>query len=184
VDDLFKAAADLQDGLDRFGLRNCIIGGLTLQAWGELRLTRDADFSVFTGFVDEERKVNQILTLVTPRHSNAMGFALTNRVILGLASTVPVDIGLAAFDYEANMIDRSVDFDFGIGRTLRICSANDLVIMKMFAGRDQDYADIVGVLKVSKDLLDWNIIEAELSPLLEAIDSQDRLDWLFQQREK
>ncbi len=182
MDDLFRAAGELQDGLDKLRLPNCIIGGLALQAWGELRLTRDADFSVFTGFVDEERKVNEIFTIVTPRTSGAMDFALSNRVIIGLFNTMPVDIGLAAFDYEARMIDRGVDFDFETGRTLRICSANDLVIMKMFAGRDRDFTDVIGVLKRSEELLDWNLIETELTPLLEAIDSSDRLDWLFRQR--
>ena len=183
MDELFRVAAELQSGLDRLGLPNCIIGGLALQAWGELRLTRDVDFSVLTGFDDEERKIDQILTIVTARYPNAIDFALKNRVILGLVGgTVPVDIGLAGFDYETRTLDRSVEFDFGAGRTLRVCSASDLVIMKVFAGRERDFDDVIGVLKRSKELLNWNLIEAELAPLLEAIDAPDRLSWLTQRR--
>jgi len=42
--------------LDALGLPNCVIGGLALQAWGEVRLTRDADFTVLTRFIDEEAR--------------------------------------------------------------------------------------------------------------------------------
>ena len=48
--DLVQAAAKVQQDLDALGLPNCVIGGLALQAWGEVRLTRDADFAVLTRF--------------------------------------------------------------------------------------------------------------------------------------
>ncbi len=38
--DLVQAAANLQYDLDALDLPNCVIGGLALQAWGEVRLTR------------------------------------------------------------------------------------------------------------------------------------------------
>src|SRR5256885_5852668 len=118
--DLLTSAAKFQAILEQRGFRNCIIGGLALQAWGEPRLTRDVEFSVLTGF--ENERVAELLELVETRNSDALAFALQSRVILGLLpGSIPVDIGLAAFDYEIRMVDRSVVFDFGEGTKLRIC---------------------------------------------------------------
>jgi|GEM_PF-3404081 len=62
--DLIVAAAKLQMEIDNLGLSNCIIGGLALQAWGEIRVTRDVDFTVLTHFVDEEAKI-ATLSMIT-----------------------------------------------------------------------------------------------------------------------
>jgi len=61
--DLIRGAAALQTKLDELELPNCVIGGLAVQAWGEVRATRDADFTVLTRFVDEEAKSRAILSL-------------------------------------------------------------------------------------------------------------------------
>jgi hypothetical protein len=50
---------------------------------------------------------------------------------------------------------------------LRTCSADDLVIHKVFAGRDQDWLDVRGILVRSGHGLDLALIERELGPLLE-----------------
>jgi hypothetical protein len=65
--DLIRAAAALQEKIDQLDLPNCVIGGLAVQAWGEVRTTRDADFTVLTRFVDEEAKAKAILNLFTRR---------------------------------------------------------------------------------------------------------------------
>lgn len=50
---------------------------------------------------------------------------------------------------------------------LRTCSAEDLIVLKAFAGRDIDLMDIKGIIKRQRGRLDWNLIERELRPLLE-----------------
>ena len=107
--DLVQAAANLQKDLDALGLPNCVIGGLALQAWGEVRLTRDADFTVLTRFIDEEAKIRAILALMTPRRPDALAFALRNRVLLGFVDgNISVDIGIGGFDFEEKIVQRSV----------------------------------------------------------------------------
>ena len=41
-----EAALELQQFLDEHGEKFCIIGGLAVQRWGEVRLTVDADATV------------------------------------------------------------------------------------------------------------------------------------------
>ena len=52
------------------------------------------------------------------------------------------------------------------GVVLRTCCAEDLVILKAFAGRPQDWIDIESVLVRQRRILDWSLILAELEPLL------------------
>jgi len=52
-----QAALALQDALREGGFAFCVIGGLAVQRWGEPRMTRDADATVLTEFVNDERLV-------------------------------------------------------------------------------------------------------------------------------
>lgn len=181
--DLILAAADLQAKLDRLSLPNCVIGGLALQVWGEPRLTRDIDFNVITGFGDEAEKIYQVLPLIKPRVNDALPFAIEHRVILGLtAEAIPVDIALGGFDYERRMVGRAVSLELATLVWVRVCSAEDLIVMKAFAGRDQDWVDISGVLHRTLHL-DWPLIEFELSGLLELVEDVEPLKKLRDMRE-
>jgi hypothetical protein len=180
--DLVQAAARLQQRLDGLRLPNCLIGGLALQAWGEVRVTRDADFTVLTRFVDEETKLAAIMSLLTPRRPDALQFALRNRVLLGyVEGDISVDIGIGGFDYEENVVRRAVRFELAPNIWARICTAEDLIVMKAFAGRDQDWTDIRGVI-ARQVALDWNQIELELRPLLELAEAPERMELLLEMR--
>lgn len=50
---------------------------------------------------------------------------------------------------------------------LTTCGAEDLVIMKVFADRGQDWVDVEAVVLRRGGELDWPLIERELKPLLE-----------------
>jgi hypothetical protein len=87
--------------------------------------------------------------------------------LLKHSSGVGIDISLGAMDFEIGVVDRSVKSDFD-GTMLRICSRDDLIILKAFAARPQDWIDIERVIaKSSKVGLDWTLIERELKPLLD-----------------
>lgn len=183
--DLVKAAAKLQEQLDSLGLPNCIIGGLALQAWGELRLTRDADFTVLTNFDNEESKARSILSLMTPRRPDALQFALRNRVLLGYVDgDISIDIGLGGFDFEQRVVERAKTVEFAPQTALRVCSKEDLIVTKVFAGRDQDWIDVTGIIGRQGANLDWVIIESELPSLLELVEEPERLDRLFSLRQQ
>jgi predicted nucleotidyltransferase len=79
-----------------------------------------------------------------------------------------VDIALGALDFEADMIERAVEVEFEPGVALRICSAEDLLVLKAFADRPRDQADVLGIARRSGRALDWEAVEARLAPLAEA----------------
>ncbi|MCL2709485.1 MAG: nucleotidyltransferase [Planctomycetaceae bacterium] len=80
---------------------------------------------------------------------------------------VGIDFSLGGFPFEQNAVERSSLFDYAEGYKLRTCSAEDLVVFKAFAARDQDWADIWGILERQKGKLDIDYILENLRPLCE-----------------
>ena len=62
--------------------------------------------------------------------------------------------------------------------------AEDLVILKTFAGRPRDWIDIESVLVRQWRSLDWRLIVEELQPLLELREPPDNVEKLQQLRSK
>ena len=54
---------------------------------------------------------------------------------------------LAASPFEVEVLDRSSAWDFADGLSIVTCSAEDLVIYKLVAGRARDVADIEGIVR-------------------------------------
>jgi len=173
---LFAAAREVQDFLQQRGWRFCFIGGLALLRWGRPRTTLDVDVSVFAGYGGEAPYIRELLARFSPRIQGAAEFARDNRVVLIEASNkVPVDLVLGAVALEEEAVRRATPFEFAPGVVLTTCSAEDLLVLKAFASRDQDWADVKAVVACQADQLDWNYIEHQLRPLCEAKDAPDIL---------
>ena len=138
MNDVIQAAAELQAVCESHGWKFCFIGGLALQRWSEPRETVDVDLSLFAGFGDEQHFSDVLLKHFAARITDAAAFARERRVLL-LKSTkgVGLDVALAALPYEALLIERSSYFVYPPNVSLRTCSAEDLIVLKAFAGRGQ-----------------------------------------------
>jgi len=170
VNQLVAQAVDLQGILDERSWPSCIIGGLAVIRWGEARLTRDVDVSLFAGFGNEETVARALLELFEPRIDDALQFAVTNRVLLLRGpSGVPIDIALAAFPFENEIIERASAFEYLPGLSLRTVAAEDLIVLKAFANRRRDWSDIAGII-ARQSWLDWRAIAERLAPLAELKD--------------
>ncbi len=146
----------------------CFIGGVAVLRWGEPRLTRDADLTLLTGFGTEAPYVEALLKAFDARLDDAAAFALRNRVLLLRASNgTPIDVALGALSFEERAVARASEYAIGEGNALATCSAEDLVVHKVFAGRDRDWLDVEGVVARQGAALDWKVVNEELPPLLE-----------------
>ena len=171
---LVRLAAELQALLDLKSWKNCLIGGLVLQRWGEPRLTKDVDMTVLTGFGGEEKVVDLLLARFAGRRPDTREFALQNRVLLiQSADGIGMDVALGALPFEERVMDRASVFGFMPDCQLRTCSAEDFVVMKTFANRERDWLDVETVLVRQGERLDWKQIMAELKPLSELKESPD-----------
>lgn len=170
---LFVAAADVQAFCRSHGWQSAVIGGLAVQRWGEPRQTRDVDLTLLTGLGGEARFVDALLSQYESRIPDARDFALYRRVVLvRTLSGVPLDISLGGLPFEARLIERATTVEFEPGLAITTCTAEDLVTLKAFADRPQDWLDIEGILVRQGPRLDVALIFRELDPLLDLKEDQ------------
>jgi len=165
---VLAAAGDVQ----RFCLERrwqfCFIGGVAVQRWGEPRLTQDVDLTLLTGLGNEERFIDALIGAFTTRRPDAREFALRHRVLLiRTGSGVDVDVAFGALQFEERSIQRASPWLWTADTSLITCSAEDLVVHKVFAGRDLDWGDVERILTRQHGKLDLPQIREELQPLLE-----------------
>jgi hypothetical protein len=176
--DLIAAASRLQSSWEAIGFQFCFIGGLAVQHWGEPRLTNDVDATIWTEFGNERPVIDRLLADLKGRIEKPIEFALINRVLLVQESGgVDVDVALAAFPFERDLIGRAQKQPYR-DTALLICGPSDLVILKAFANRPRDWQDIRGILIRSGSQLDWNLIETELKVLAMLKEEPEILDQL------
>ncbi len=171
---LIRAAADLQAVCDAHRWRFCFIGGLAVLRWGDPRETVDVDLTLITGFGQEADFVTVLAAAFEPRIDDAAAFALVNRVLLlRTASGVGLDIALGGLPFEERAVERSTVFTYPGDLPLRTCSAEDLIVLKAFAGRPKDWMDIEGVIIRQPGVLDWAYVRTQLAPLAELKDEPE-----------
>jgi len=174
---LIDAAVAVQRVLDEAGIGFCFIGGFAAQRHAEPRVTRDVDLAVLTGLGNESRVIDVLMRAFEARRPDARAFAERYRVLLlKTAAGVGIDATLTALPFEAEMIARSSLFEFAPGVYLRTCSAEDLLILKVFAGRPIDWRDIEMVLRRYRpEHLDLAAVRTALVPLLAAKDDAESM---------
>lgn len=176
---LFQTAFELQNFFEKKNWRFCFIGGLALQRWGEARMTVDVDVSLLTGFGGEDKFIEALLAAYPARITDADAFARENRVLLlKSAGGVGIDIAFAGLPFEEETVSRASRFEFLPGLELLTCSAEDLIIMKAFADRPRDWADIKSVIDRRRDKLEKPYIMERLAPLCELKEAPEILSKL------
>jgi hypothetical protein len=175
--DLYAAALEVQSFCADRSWRFCIIGGLALARWGRPRATQDVDFTVLTGLGDEAVFAEAFLAKFRARIDEALEFAARARVLLITASNgVDIDVGFGALPFEERAIGRATWFCYTEGVDLFTASGEDLFVMKVFAGRPQDWLDVEGIAVRQGGNLNWELITTELSELCELAEREMPLD--------
>jgi predicted nucleotidyltransferase len=166
---LIKLASSIQEICEQRQWPFCIIGGVAVQHWGEPRFTKDVDLTVLTGFGGEEVIVDGLLEHFEPRVSDARDFSLKNRVLLLRDSAgIGIDVALGALPFEEEAVKRAKSIEVYPGMHLRLCTAEDPIVMKAFADRPLDWNDVKGVIiRQGNENLDWSYIFQHLTPLAE-----------------
>jgi hypothetical protein len=182
---VFDAALAAQEACEKIGLKFCIIGGVALQRWGEPRFTADVGLSVLVEHGEEDTVASELLARLEARVDSAIEFARRTRVLL-LKSVegVGIDIVLVGLPFEARAIERSSLWTIGDGTVLRTCSAEDLLVMKCFAARDKDWADVTSILERLGPHLDLDLVREELQPLVAAKEEPEILQQLERRIER
>jgi hypothetical protein len=165
---LFSEAADLQAWCLGQRWKFCFIGGLAVQHWGRPRVTDDIDVTLLTGFGGEERFAEALLGRFASRIADPLAFAMQNRVmLLKTRAGFGIDIAFGGLEFEEAAVHRALSVALIPGIELNLCTAEDLVVMKAFAGRALDWEDIESIILRQRSKLDWRYVYRQLEPLAE-----------------
>ena len=172
-----QAALEIQNQLDEFAYSFCIIGGLAVVYWGTPRSTQDVDISLAVPLGDERIVADALLKHFAARIDEAADFAQESRVLLVQASNgVPIDVAFAGFPLEQAMIERSRMCELQPGLSLRLMTAEDLIITKAIAARPQDVLDIRGIIDRQQSRLNRSHIESELRSFCDLIEDVEPMN--------
>jgi hypothetical protein len=132
----------------KYKLRYCLIGGMAAGYWGEPRFTKDMDFTVVS---PKQEDLKELLKKEKFQFEEK-GTGQLQVVRHGKLSFI-ADLIFSETDYQDWVIQRAVSVQM-FGVTVPICSAEDLIILKLIANRRQDLLDIENVLKNQSGRLD------------------------------
>lgn len=161
IPDFGALLARLTLALEDAGLPFMVIGGQAVLLHGDARLTRDVDVTLGAGpdRIPELLRVCAMLGLV-PLPEDPSGFARRTFVLPAEepSSGLRVDFILSTTPFERQALQRAGFVALG-GARVPFASAEDLVLLKLFAGRPRDLEDAVGVVRRKGGSLDWEYLD-------------------------
>ena len=167
---------------DSLGVRWYLFGAQAAIFHGVARLTADVDVTVLlqshsTGRLASVMEANGFRLRVTATDD----FVARTRVLpfVHAATRLPVDVVLAGPGIEEQFLDRA-ELHVLEGVRVPIATVEDLVTMKILAGRPKDLDDAKGMLRARSEEIDLDHVRRMLQ-LLEAALSQSDLIPQFEQ---
>jgi len=172
--------AELQRVFAALGLRWFLFGAQAAILYGVARLSADVDITVDLGDKSSREIVDALAAAgFELRVADAAGFVEATRVLpfVHQASRIPVDVVLAGPGLEDQFFAGTREHVIGEVR-VPVASAEDLVAMKVLAGRPRDVGDVEAILRVHGDALDLHRIRTTLGLLEAALDRRDLMSEL------
>jgi len=168
----------VQEALDEIGAPAMIIGGMAVIAHGIPRLTRDIDATVWGEGLDVDRVLERLAAhQILPRISDAASFARQHQVFLlrhGPSGT-PIDLTLAWLPFEEEALARATQEPFA-DLSIRVVRAEDLIVFKAVAWREQDRADVERLLLRYGKSINLDRVRDLVRQFAEALEEPDRIE--------
>src|SRR4030042_6401844 len=158
---LIQSLKELCSFLEDQGIEYMLIGGVAVGIWGEPRATVDIDFLVAIGLDDFDTLKHKLIksSRFVFMHEKPMIFGKITflRATMKSNTDITVDFLFADDEFKNTALQRKELIqvnDF----SLYISSPEDLIILKLLSGREQDRLDAEKILKIQKDNLDQEYI--------------------------
>jgi len=159
---LIKTVRHAWDALEPLGLPLAIFGGIALGPWNRVRATRDADILIGVGSTDPKVILNALAdaNIVCKRADPIIELGDARLIqawydVPGDLIEIRVDLLLADDEFLREVIARRVPMTFPyLDREMYVVAVDDLILMKLAAGRIIDRADAAGLIRENRDALD------------------------------
>ena len=159
--------------LNRWG-RWYVFGAQAVTAYGVPRLSADVDVTVKIVPDDPDRFVRDMEAAGFALRVDDPDFVRRTRVMpfVHTATAMPLDVVLAGSGLEDEFLDRARATDVG-GTTVPLIDLQDLIVVKILAGRPKDLEDAQSLWRVHGPGLDDSRIRGMLGSLEEALGQSD-----------
>lgn len=139
-----------------------LVGGLAVSFYGIPRSTRDIDAIVSAPRIRWARLFERLAEMgFSVDLAGAIRQLSEDHVVTLRYGDVPLDLMDAVLPLFRRIAEGAVEATVE-GRRVRVAAAEDLIALKLLAGRERDVADVRGILAVSGDRLDLDRARREL----------------------
>lgn len=157
-----EATAAVVDALEQFGIPYLLVGAFASNAYGIARSTKDVDFVVSLQSGDLRRLVDRLGPEF--RLDPQMKFEVITGSIRYVITFLPTDFDIELFrlsddDHHAERFRRKQRVQLGeLDREVWLPTAEDVIIQKLRWQRRKDLDDVVNILAVRANALDWEYL--------------------------
>ena len=152
--------------LQPLGHPYALIGGVALAVWGYPRATRDVDLLIGVEVDQVERVIERLrATGFRPKRTPPVITIGTHRFAQLLYTPpgefydVQVDLLIGENEFQKSAIARSVQRDVsGVHGLVSVVNCDDLILLKLIAGRLIDRSDASMLLRENPDAIDFNYV--------------------------
>ena len=167
---LSRAVLDLTGFLESNRIPYMVIGGFANLIWGNPRLTQDVDVTVSVAEAAWPHFVSEVTARYRPTVVEPLEFVRRTRVLpIVCEEDVNADLIFAALPFEDQAIARAVAIPLE-GGSVRICTAEDLILHKVISDRPRDQEDVEGVLIRQRGKLDLDYLRPRVVELAKGLD--------------
>jgi hypothetical protein len=176
-DELVRAVEALSDAFVARSIRHALIGGLATSMRSRPRLTQDVDFllevpqlalpGLLDDLVDRGFSLDPAVVITEYVHEHITAFSF---------GTVRIDWLKPVLPFYSRALADAQPLAWSEGHSVRVATAEGLILTKMVAFRPQDQMDIETLLTANRDTIDIGLIREEWSPF--AASEAERTAWL------
>lgn len=156
-----KLIAKVAKVLDRYSIPYMVIGGQAFLLYGTVRLTEDIDITlgIDTDNLNQMKKLLKKMGLAIPKNIDNSFVRKTN-VLVGIDRTmgIRVDFIFSFTPYERQALERIKKIKLN-NYKINFASCEDVIILKMFAGRARDLEDVRILIEKNINKLDIGYIK-------------------------
>ena len=154
-----------------------VIGGVAVAVWGEPRLTQDIDVKVLLSRDEAGKLLNALETEYKPFWDEPLEMLKKNGILFVHDTYgIRIDIHLSDTLFDCKVIERAQKIEIESSVTIKVCTAEDLIIYKMLSTRASDSRDFEGIIDCQGDALDDQYIIDWLKQFEAALDDSTLID--------
>lgn len=178
---LEKALRAVTDELEAARIPYMVIGGIANLVWGVPRATLDADLTVWVEPKSEAKTVRRLTKAFRAIPKKPLAFMEETRVLPLDVDGTRADLIFGQLPYERAAIERAIAVPLA-GKSIRVCTPEDLVLHKILAERPKDEEDLRGLARRCGTKLDRGYLDPLVRSLADQLDRRDlwaRFERLF-----